>query len=572
MKGIAALALGAVGVLVAALSGSREPAILTDGPVAGWGFYGGDPGGARYSPLAQITRENVGRLRVAWTYRTGDVSDGSQHANRSSFEATPILFRGSLYLSTPFSRVIALDPETGEERWAYDPGIDLSVRYSENLVSRGVAGWEDPRAPAGSACGARIFFGTLDARLLALDAETGRPCVDFGTNGEVDLKVGIGAVERGEYEVTSPPVVVGVVVVVGSAQGDNRAVEVERGVVRGFDARTGALRWSWDPIPRAPGTPGYEAWTPEAARKTRAGNAWAPLSADPERDLVFVPTGSAAPDYYGGERLGKNPFTDAVVALRASTGELVWFFQAVHHDLWDYDVPSQPVLTTVRRQGAEVPAVVQATKMGHLFVLHRETGAPLFPVEERPVPRSTVPGEQAWPTQPFPTAPAPLHPTELGPEDAWGLTPWDRGKCRERIERARYEGIFTPPSLEGTILYPGVLGGSNWGSVAVDPARGLAVLNMSRFASWVRLIPRDSFDLVRRQPPGPGHYAPQRWRTASWCRRPVSRASRRRGGRSSPSTSAPGSCAGRFRWERSGTSRRSRCRSVGARRTSGARS
>jgi len=492
-------------------AGLRGPDIVlsTDGPLAGWPAYGGDAQGTRYSPLTQITRDNVKHLEVAWVHRTGDVSDGSRYSRRSSFEATPILFDGTLYVSTPFSRVIALDPETGAERWSYDPRIDLDEGYSESLVSRGVEAWIDPRGREGEACERRIFFATLDARLLALDARSGRPCQGFGDHGEVDLKAGVGAVEVGEYEVTSPPVAVGDVVVVGSAQGDNRRVEVERGDVRGFDARSGELRWTFQPVPRAPDRPGWDAWQPEQAPRVGAGNAWAPLASDPERDLLFVPTGSAAPDFYGGERLGSNIFANSVVALRASTGEIVWHFQLVHHDLWDYDIASQPTVTTIRRDGQEIPAVIQATKMGHIFILHRDTGEPLFPVEERPVPISSVDGEQSWPTQPFPVLPPPLMPEVMTPDSAWGLTPWDRGKCRERMKGLTYEGIFTPPSLGGTLEYPSMIGGANWGGVAVDPERRLLIVNLNRFASWVRLIPRAEYDQARRAADSEGDFTAQ---------------------------------------------------------------
>ncbi|MGD8868796.1 MAG: pyrroloquinoline quinone-dependent dehydrogenase, partial [Gemmatimonadales bacterium] len=342
-----------------------------------------------------------------------------------------------------------------------------------------------------------------------LDATSGRPCDGFGVNGVVDLKTGVGDIEPGEYEVTSPPVAIGDVVVVGSAQGDNRRVEVEKGDVRGYDARTGELRWTFQPIPRTGESPGWEEWEAEDARRTGAGNAWAPLASDPERDLVFLPTGSAAPDFYGGERRGSNIFANSLVALRASTGELVWYFQMVHHDLWDYDLASQPTLITLERDGESIPAVVQATKMGHIFVLDRETGEPLFPVEERPVPPSTVPGERAWPTQPFPLKPPPLLPERMTPDSAWGLTPWDRAKCREKMERFRYEGIFTPPSLEGTLEYPSMIGGANWGGVAVDPARRLLVVNLNRFASWVRLIPREEYDAERRAEDAEGSFTAQ---------------------------------------------------------------
>ncbi|HSH74145.1 MAG TPA: pyrroloquinoline quinone-dependent dehydrogenase [Longimicrobiales bacterium] len=484
-----------------------DVAIDYSGPTAGWSHYGGDPGGRRFSPLTQIDAGNVAALQVAWTYRSGDVSHGDLYPSRSSFQATPILFRGRLYLSTPFSRVVSLDPETGEELWAHDPGIDKTIRYSESLVSRGVEAWESEEADG--PCAARILFGTLDARLLALDADTGRPCEDFGAGGQVDLSRDVGRVDPGEYEVTSPPVVVNDVVVVGSGIGDNRRVDVERGTIRGFDVRSGRLLWSWDPVPRTSDDPGWAAWNARAAERTGAGNAWAPLSADPERDLVFAPTGSVSPDFYGGERPGSGIYANSVVALRASTGERIWHFQVVHHDLWDYDIASQPTLATVRKDGRDRAAVVQPTKMGFVFILDRETGEPLWPVEERPVPPSDVPGEEAWPTQPFPTHPPPLHPLRFEPEDIWGLTFWDRGKCREAIEDLRYEGMFTPPSLDGTLQYPSMIGGANWGGAAVDEASGIMVLNMTRAASWVRLVPRERFPEVRGTPGYRGDAAAQ---------------------------------------------------------------
>ena len=478
-----------------------EVAVPSGRPIADWPHYGRDAGGSRYSPLAQITRENVKHLKVAWIHGHGDVSEGRKTARKTSFEATPILVDGTLYLVTPYNRVLALDPETGAERWSYDPKIDLWIYYGDDLISRGVSTWLDTSLAEGHPCRRRIFLATNDARLIALDARDGKPCADFGKDGQVDLSQDVGFAYLGEYHMTSPPAVVNGLVVVGSAINDNQRVDAPRGIVRAYDARTGALRWSWDPIPRDPKDPARRTWEGDSAARTGAANAWSILSADPERDLVFVPTGSASPDFYGGERKGQNLYTDSVVALRASTGEVVWHFQTVHHDLWDYDVPAQPTLISVRRNGVEIPAVAQATKMGHLFLLHRETGEPLFPVEERPVPQTDVPGEQTWPTQPFPTTPRPLVPQRLAAADAWGLTFWDRDKCREQIERLRSEGIFTPPSVQGTIIFPGNAGGTNWGSVAFDPQRGLLLVNASRLAHVVTLIPRERFNAARAASP-----------------------------------------------------------------------
>jgi quinoprotein glucose dehydrogenase len=488
-----AFALAAMPLLVAGcLAGLRAQEPL----VGEWPTYGNDPGGTRYSPLNGITRESVANLRVAWIYRTGEAHD-ARPPGHIAFEATPLMVDGTLFLSTPYDRVIALDPETGKERWTFDPNVDRRRRLAL-VTSRGVSTWLDAEADAGRACRRRIFIGTIDARLVALDAATGTPCRDFGRGGEVDLTESINVIDnRCCYQVTSPPAIVRGLVVVGSAIGDNRGVELERGVVRAYDARTGVLRWSWDPIPTRESDPARGTWAGDSWRHTGAANVWSVMSVDAERGLVFLPTSSPSPDFYGGERLGANHYANSVVALRAETGEVVWDFQVVHHDLWDYDVPAQPSLVTVTRDGRAIPAVAVATKMGHLFILRRDTGAPLFPVEERPVPNSTVPGEVASPTQPFPVRPRPLAPSRLTADDAWGPTPNDRQWCRDRIARLRSEGIFTPPSLEGTVVFPGFGGGMHWGGVSHDPVRGLLIVNTNRLAFVVTLVPRERYEQER---------------------------------------------------------------------------
>ena len=377
-------------------------------------------------------------------------------------------------------------------------GIDLSGDYANQLVCRGVSTWLDPETE-GDACGRRIFSATADARLIALDAATGQRCTDFGRGGQVDLTLGVGRIEwLGEYQVTSPPAVIGDRVVVGAAVSDNQRTDAPSGVVRAFDARTGELSWSWDPVPEGFAVPPEQ----ESSWVLGTANVWAPLSVDEERDLVFVPTGNTAPDYYGGHRGPLDRYAASVVALRGSTGEVVWHFRTVHHDLWDFDVPAQPVLTTLRRDDREIPVVVQATKAGQIFVLHRETGEPLFPVEERPVPQTDVPGEWTSPTQPFPTRPPLLTQTVLAPEDAWGLTPWDRGGCRERLESLRSEGPFTPPSLEGTLMFPGNAGGANWGGLAVDPQRQVVIARITDLPWVVTLIPSADYEREREANPG----------------------------------------------------------------------
>ena len=514
------LLLIAVGMLGGCLPAASRDASVTPGE---WPSYGNDLGGTRYSPLAQIDRGNVGRLRVAWTYRTGEVAGVSPGGfGFTAFEATPLMIDGTMFLSTPYDHVIALDPETGRERWRYDPNIDRS-RFLAILTSRGVSSWLDPAPRPDGACRRRIFLGTVDARLIALDAATGTPCAGFGRNGQIDLTEGIVVSDnRCCYQVTSPPAVVGGLVVVGSAIGDNRAADLERGVVRAYDARSGALRWSWDPIPTRESDPARATWAGDSWRRTGAANVWSVMSVDAARGLIFAPTSSPSPDFYGGQRLGANAYANSVVALRAATGEVTWHFQVVHHDLWDYDVPAQPVLVNLTRNGQSIPAVVVATKMGHLYVLHRETGVSLFPVEERAVPRSTVPGEEAWPTQPFPLRPRPLVPSRLTADDAWGVDASDRDACRARIAALRSEGIFTPPSLEGTVIFPGFGGGMNWSSVSHDPVRGLVIANTNRLAFGVTLVPRDRYEQERSTGARPGReFAPQRGTPYGMYREPL---------------------------------------------------
>lgn len=466
-------------------------------PLADWPAYGRDAGGSRFSPLAQIHHGNVSQLKVAWTYHTGAEEVNAAGKRNAAFESTPILVDGTLYLTTPYSRVIALDPASGAEKWTFDPQIALDRRYSE-MTSRGVSAW--PAVTDNKKVARRIFVATLDARLIALDAATGKPIAGFGENGVVDLKqdVRFGKYDGYQnYQVTSPPAIIGDLVVVGSAIGDNGAVELERGVVRAFDAVTGKLRWSFDPIPQTEKDPARKTWAGDSAVKTGAANAWSIISADAERDLVFIPTSSPSPDYYGGERKGDNARANSVVAIKASTGKVVWHFQVVHHDLWDYDVASQPMLINLKRGGKDIPAVVIGTKMGLLFVLDRRDGKPVFPVEERPVPQTDIPGEQTSATQPFPKLPRPLVPHQLKPEDAWGLNDKDLAYCRDKIASLRNEGIYTPPSLKGSLVIPGNVGGMNWSGMAFDPTRNLLFVNTNVLPFEVKLIPRDEFNKMR---------------------------------------------------------------------------
>lgn len=488
----------------------------------GWGVYGGDAAGTRFAPLADITPANVESLQEAWRIRTGDLDVEPPPPGHMAFQATPILVGGVLVLPTPLGRVLALDPVSGAERWRFDATVE-SRKYPE-FTSRGVAAWTDSAAAVEAPCRDRIFAATIESRLFAIDARDGTRCTAFGNGGEVSLREGVGTIDGFEFTISSPPLVAGDLVIVGSAIADNRRVTMPRGVVRAYDARSGRLAWAWDPIPRSGEDPMYREWQSEQAARVGAANAWSILSYDATRDLVFVPTSSPSPDYFGGERLGSNRYANSVVALHAKTGTIAWHYQTVHHDLWDYDVPAQPVLTEIMRDGESIPVVVQATKMGMLFVLHRDTGVPVFPIEERAVPQSDVPGEQTSPTQPFPTLPPPLIPHSLRPEDAWGLTPLDRKSCRDQIAALRNEGIYTPPSLQGTLMFPGNAGGSNWGSLAIEPAQRIAVLNTSNLPFVVRLIPRADFE--REKQAGSGllglrEFAPQADTPYAMVRQPL---------------------------------------------------
>lgn len=481
------------------LASSRHRAVAA--PPADWSSNGSE-GGTHYSALDEISRANVDSLRVAWVFRTGDVSDGVADSSgpATAFEATPLMLDGTLYIATPSARVIALDPERGTPRWTYDAHIDRVSLAHDEVTTRGVSAWVDSARPASMPCRTRIFIATFDARLIALDGRSGMPCTDFGRTGIVDLHVGVRGADllAHEYHVTSPPAIVDDLVIVGSSIFDNLHAQAPSGIVRAFDARTGALRWGWEPLRDAPVTRAHATMGETTGFRSGAGNAWGLFAVDVQRDLVFIPTGSPSPDHFGGMRPGPNANANSIVALRGSTGKLVWSFQLVHHDLWDYDAAAQPVLTTITRNGITRAVVMQASKTGDVFVLDRDTGVPVFPVTERIVPPSDVAGEQASATQPFPSTAA-VVPQGLRPSDAWGLTAVDRSWCERRIRALRSDGIFTPPSLGGSIEFPGFLGGVNWGGIGVDRRRGVAIMNTIRVATIVTLLPPDSIsDDARR--------------------------------------------------------------------------
>ncbi|WP_263380884.1 pyrroloquinoline quinone-dependent dehydrogenase [Granulicella paludicola] len=441
---------------------------------AGWPEYGGDLAGQRYSSAKQINKTNVGQLAVAWTFHTHAMDGPSSNVTRAaSFEATPVLWNGTLYFDSPFDEVFAVDSQTGKLRWRFDPGVKREHLFI--VTSRGVALWHAAH-PQPGACGADIvLLATLDRRLMALDARTGAACKAFGNAGTIDLTQGVEIARPDLYFFTSPPIVVGDTIVLGSSVADNQQVFAGSGAVRGFDARTGQQRWSWDAV----------RWTAQQhPKQSGSGNVWTTMAADAEHDLVFLPTSSPSLDYYGATRVGDNRDADSIVALRASTGERVWAYQLVHHDLWDYDVASQPLLFDLH---GKVPAVAVTNKTGMIYVFNRLTGKPLYPIEERPVVQSTVPGEVTWPTQPFSTLP-PLIPLSYSAADVNGGTEADRSFCRAQLSKLRNDGLFTPPSLEGSLIYPSALGGPNWGSSAFDAASGVMYTRVNVLPFQIHLV------------------------------------------------------------------------------------
>lgn len=467
------------------------PSVTADGDEPShWPTYGGQPSGSQYSSLGQVNLDNVSELQVAWTWHAGEVSDGSGDIDPTIYEMTPILNNGMLYLCTPFNHIVALEPDTGREVWRFDPQKPVSGTYSNANYCRGVAYWEaeDSEERQGF-CGKRVIEGVGEGTLIAVDADSGKLCNSFGDGGKIDLNQ-LDNRGEGSIALTSPPAIYKDVVIVGSTILDNHWQDTPDGIIRGFDVRSGEERWHWNPIP------------PHLSERVGAANVWAQMSVDTERGWVFLPTGSASFDVYGANRTEPIPHANAVVTLDALSGELIWSYQLVHHDLWDYDLPSMPTLGTVTRDGRAVPAVIQATKMGYIFVLDRQSGEPLFPVEERPFPATDVPGEYSSPTQPVPLLPQPVTSQYLDADDAWGVAILDKQACRTRLEALRNEGLYTPPSLQGSILHPTFMGGTNWGGIAYDERSGLAVVNSSNMVASVRLLPREEFDTDIHGGPG----------------------------------------------------------------------
>lgn len=477
---------GSMTCLMAALASASVLAA----PAAGdWPNYGRTPGGDRHSPLRQIDRGNVGRLKLAWEFKTGEA--GIETGRPAALETTPLVIEGLMYISTPLGKVLALDPVTGTARWSRDFAVDRKREFGD-WVTRGVSYWRDEKRTG--PCTRRVIVATVDARLAALDALNGELCSGFGKDGVVDLVPGLRNKQSygDEYEQTSPPAIINDLIVVGSAIADNNSTVNASGEVRAFDVRSGALRWTWNPVPQDAADPAFSSWKGDAGIRTGGANTWSIIAADPKRDLVFLPTTSPAVDYYGVTRLGDNRYANSLVALRASTGKIAWHFQTVHHDLWDYDNAAPPALITLP-DGRD--AVLQGTKSAQLFVFDRDTGKPLFPVEERPVPKSDVPGEETSLTQPL--SALSMGYRTLTARDIWGATPEDLAECRARFATLRYDGPFTPPSERGSVMLPANFGGIHWGGVAYDPGRGIAIVPDNRLAAVITLIPREKWKVMR---------------------------------------------------------------------------
>ncbi len=453
-----------------------------------WPTFSGDAGGMQYTPLTQITADNVKNLKPVWTYRTGDVSNGENGLVNSAFEATPILFNNLLYFCTPFNRVIALDPETGKEIWNFDPKLDKK-NVKVVFRCRGVSSWQNLINPKGF-CSKRIFSIVEDGRIVALDADSGKLCKDFGEKGIVDLnKMKNFGVDK--IQLSSPPAIYKNLLIIGSSIPDNVRMNMPHGIVRALDVKTGKEVWQFDPIPKA------------LQNVTGAANVWAPISVDLERGIVYLPTSSPSPDVYGAFRKDPLPFTTALVALNANNGKPIWHYQIVHHNLWDYDLPAQPLLFTLQKDGKNIPAVAQGTKMGLLFIFNRVTGKPIFSIEERSVPQTDVPGEVTSPTQPIPTLPLALSRQYIKPDEAFGLTPIDQYMCKRAMQKLRNEGMYTPPTLapKQSLLMPFAGGGMNWGHLAFDPSSGSMIVSTSNLIHVTGLFPASELDTYKKNNP-----------------------------------------------------------------------
>ncbi len=466
-----------------------------------WDSFHGQLNAQKYSPLTQITADNVGKLTKVWEFHTGDVSDGKGDTPATVWSATPIFANDTLYIGTPFDRLIALDPGTGKEKWHYDTKSSRKALTQPVLKNRGVSYWQARNPVSGEACQKMVYMGTVDGKLFALDADSGKPCSGFANNGVLDLNQWNTVNAKYPLSVLQPPTVVGNHLLVGWAGKDWAYAEAPPGTVFSVNAQTGKLEWTFEAIPA------------EIRKRTGTANVWTHMSADEANGLVYLPVSSPSPNYWGGNRVDAIPLGTSTTALDINTGKVVWSRQWVHHDVWDYDINSAPTLMDITVDGKQIPALIQATKQGFLFVVNRLTGEDVWPIEERPVPQGdgSVQGEVLSPTQPFPTKPAPLLDQSKKPE-IWKLADIvGGGQCSRLWDNLTYEGMYTPPTTkgEGTLTYPDSAGGVQWGGVAFDPQKQIAIVNTSHIVQYVKLYSREDYDNADKDSGNESGFAPQ---------------------------------------------------------------
>ncbi|CAH6319261.1 Quinoprotein glucose dehydrogenase, partial [Enterobacter cloacae] len=483
------------------VASASQPATPLVPGTATWDSFHGQLNAQKYSPLTQITADNVGKLTKVWEFHTGDVSDGKGDTPATVWSATPIFANDTLYIGTPFDRLIALDPGTGKEKWHYDTKSSRKALTQPVLKNRGVSYWQAKNPVTGEACQKMVYMGTVDGKLFALDADSGKPCSGFADNGVLDLNQWNTVNAKYPLSVLQPPTVVGNHLLVGWAGKDWAYAEAPPGTVFSVNAQTGKLEWTFEAIPA------------EIRKRTGTANVWTHMSADEANGLVYLPVSSPSPNYWGGNRVDAIPLGTSTTALDINTGKVVWSRQWVHHDVWDYDINSAPTLMDITVDGKQIPALVQATKQGFLFVVNRLTGEDVWPIEERPVPQGdgSVQGEVLSPTQPFPTKPAPLLDQSKKPE-IWKLADIvGGGQCSRLWDNLTYEGMYTPPTTkgEGTLTYPDSAGGVQWGGVAFDPQKQIAIVNTSHIVQYVKQYSREDYDNADKDSGNESGFAPQ---------------------------------------------------------------
>jgi len=482
-----------------ATESTEQPASPTPQPIVGtthydgWYTFNGNLEDQKYSPADQINPQNVGELQKVWEVHTGDVSDGSGKIALTDWSATPLFVNDTVYVSTPFYRIFAIAPDTGKVKWTYDTHSSLAAVTQPDLKTRGVAYWQAASPKPGAACQKIVYIGTMDAKLHAVDADSGKKCEGFAKDGVLDINQWNTTNNKWPLSILQPPTVYKDTLFIGWAGKDWAEAEAPPGTVFAVDAQTGRLKWTFDALP------------PDLAKTTGTSNVWASMSIDPERGILYLPVSSPSPNFYGGNRKEELPLATSVTALEADTGKLLWSRQIVHHDIWDYDTNSPPVLVDINKDGKTVPALVQSSKMGIFFVLNRLTGEPIYPIGERKVPQTDVPGEQSSPTQPFAATPEPTVP-ERFPGISTLADIASFGECSRTFKSLRYDGRYTPPSLQGSLAYPSTAGGVEWGGGAVDPNSGIYVVNSSYVAQIYKLIKRADYEQQTRSGTPHGFY------------------------------------------------------------------